>query len=325
MSETGEQSNVWERRPKPDVQAVRWTGENLEQVREVFPGIGEEYMRDKGCYPGCYVICPRAGRVYFMGQCAFEEEFQRPALASRATGELPERPDTDFAYDSGRFGSRYEEAYRASTANAHFEALEAQIAELRAQVEQKDAEIVKLKSRREHTQKWYASHYAKLHDWARNRLPDPWRNEHFSCVANGTWGTADRGERYMAAGGFEVVPSGYIHMDDAKGILVIEQTARAEEAEEHAEKAEQALATAREEIALGRKKYNSYRDGMIEAQQEAEESGIRKALEAVTSCKYNYPEYGPCFGNTFEHGRKEAISLIAALLSSAESASKEGE
>lgn len=89
----------------------------------------------------------------------------------------------------------------------------------------------RLEESRTHTQNWYASHYAKLHDWARKRLPDPWRNEFFSCIANGTYSHADVGERYTCKAGFEVVPSGYIHMDDAKGQIILEQTRRAEEAE----------------------------------------------------------------------------------------------
>lgn len=91
--------------------------------------------------------------------------------------------------------------------------------------------LKRLEEARAHTHKWYARHYGKLEDWARKRLPEPWRNEFFSCVANGTWGHDDVGERYMCNAGFEVVPSGYIHMDDAKGQLIMDQTRRAEEAE----------------------------------------------------------------------------------------------
>jgi hypothetical protein len=107
-----------------------------------------------------------------------------------------------------------------------FKAQELLIAELKA-------ENVKLQGRREHTQNWYASHYAKLHDWARKVLPEPYRNQFFSCVANGTYDAMlDCGEPYMCNAGFMVTPSGYIHMDDAKGQIIREQTARAEKAEE---------------------------------------------------------------------------------------------
>lgn len=91
--------------------------------------------------------------------------------------------------------------------------------------------LKRLEDARTHTQNWYASHYGKLEDWARKRLPEPWCNEFFSCIANGTWGHADVGERYRCNAGFDVVPSGYIHMDDAKGQLILDQTRRAEEAE----------------------------------------------------------------------------------------------
>jgi hypothetical protein len=108
-----------------------------------------------------------------------------------------------------------------------------QAAEELAKVREESAkEAEKLKSRRVHTQEWYASHYAKLQDWARKVLPEPYRNQFFSCIANGTYDvTLDRGEPYMCNAGFMVTPSGYIHMDDAKGQLILDQTHRAEEAE----------------------------------------------------------------------------------------------
>jgi hypothetical protein len=94
------------------------------------------------------------------------------------------------------------------------------------------AEVEKHKGLRVHTQEWYASHYGKLRDWARKVLPEPYRNQFFSCIANGTYdGMLDVGEPYMCKAGFMVTPSGYMHMDDAKGQLVIDQTRRAEEAE----------------------------------------------------------------------------------------------
>jgi|HubBroStandDraft_6_1064221.scaffolds.fasta_scaffold724844_2 hypothetical protein len=83
---------------------------------------------------------------------------------------------------------------------------------------------------REHTQRWYAAHYGKLEDWARNRLPEPWRNEFFHCVANGTWGHDDLGEPYVSQVG-RIVPSGYFKMDSATAQLLYDQTTRAEIAE----------------------------------------------------------------------------------------------
>src|SRR3984885_6308514 len=80
---------------------------------------------------------------------------------------------------------------------------------------------------REHTHDWYARHYGKLHDWARNRLPEPWRGEFFNCVANGTWGHDDVGEPYMSQVG-RIVPSGYFTMDSAAKQLLSDQTIRAE-------------------------------------------------------------------------------------------------
>jgi hypothetical protein len=82
----------------------------------------------------------------------------------------------------------------------------------------------------EHTQDWYARHYGKLEDWARKRLPDPWCNEFFNCVANGTWGHDDVGEPYMSQVG-RIIPSGYFKMDSASEQLLHDQTARAEQAE----------------------------------------------------------------------------------------------
>lgn len=83
---------------------------------------------------------------------------------------------------------------------------------------------------RVHTQRWYAAHYGKLEDWARKRLPDPWRNEFFNCVANGTWGHDDVGEPYMSQVG-RIVPSGHFTMGDAAAQLLRDQIIRAENAE----------------------------------------------------------------------------------------------
>lgn len=88
-----------------------------------------------------------------------------------------------------------------------------------------------LESKREHTHKWYAGRYGKLHDWARKILPEPWSTQFFSCIANGIYSaTEDVGEPYMCALG-KVVPSGYFVMDTASEQLLHEQTRRAEDAE----------------------------------------------------------------------------------------------
>jgi hypothetical protein len=79
-------------------------------------------------------------------------------------------------------------------------------------------EVEKLKSRRIHTQEWYASHYAKLQDWARKILPQPWRNQFFSCIANGTYDSMlDVGEAYICKAGFKVVPSENISLRTQPG------------------------------------------------------------------------------------------------------------
>jgi hypothetical protein len=83
---------------------------------------------------------------------------------------------------------------------------------------------------RKHTQDWYAAHYGKVEDWARKRLPEPWRTEYFHCVANGTWGDDDLGEPYMSRVG-RIVPSGYFKMESAAEQLLRDQTTRAEQAE----------------------------------------------------------------------------------------------
>ena len=113
----------------------------------------------------------------------------------------------------------------AQLCEAELASKDATIAELRKDVEKLQGR------RREHTHNWYSSHYAKLHGWARKILPEPYRNQFFSCVANGTWGHEDVGEAYTCKAGFRVVPSGYIPMNDAKGQIIREQTTRAEDAE----------------------------------------------------------------------------------------------
>jgi hypothetical protein len=67
-----------------------------------------------------------------------------------------------------------------------------------------------------HTQDWYARHYGKLHDWARKQLPEPYVNDFFWCIANGT----------------TLGPDGkYFEMPSAYSQLLADQTTRAETAE----------------------------------------------------------------------------------------------
>lgn len=86
--------------------------------------------------------------------------------------------------------------------------------------------------RRKHTQNWYGSHYGKLEDWARKVLPEPWKTQFFSCIANGSYDCAlDTGEPYVCKAGMTIVPTNYFRMDTAEGQLIRDQTSRAEAAE----------------------------------------------------------------------------------------------
>jgi len=79
-----------------------------------------------------------------------------------------------------------------------------------------EAERDKANSAREYTQKWYSTHYGKLQDWARKNLPEPWVDEFFSCIANGT-------HHYSS--------SDYFRVDTAHCQMILDQTRRAEDAE----------------------------------------------------------------------------------------------
>jgi hypothetical protein len=74
------------------IKAIRWMGDNLAEVREVYPGIGEEYMLEKGCRVGDWVISPREGRVYFMPDAEFVERYE-PKAAPESEDEA-----RDMAY-----------------------------------------------------------------------------------------------------------------------------------------------------------------------------------------------------------------------------------
>lgn len=117
-----------------------------------------------------------------------------------------------------------------------------QIKSLRAQLAEANAARECAEEKRKHTQKWYASHYGKLEDWARTRLPEKWSKEFFWCIANGTWGFKDNGTPYHMADGSKIVPSNYFKMDTAERQLILDQTQRAEEANAARLKAEAACA-----------------------------------------------------------------------------------
>jgi hypothetical protein len=64
--------------------AVQWTGSNMDAVREVYPGLGEEYMRDKGCGIGFWVVSPYPGRVYFLTDEDFRSNYEQASRLSQA-------------------------------------------------------------------------------------------------------------------------------------------------------------------------------------------------------------------------------------------------
>lgn len=106
------------------------------------------------------------------------------------------------------------------------------IAALEAELVQATAENERLTDGRKHTQKWYAEHYGKLQDWARMVLPEPWRTQFFSCVANGLYDAVeDVGKPYRAVGGFMVTPGGYFQLPSAQEQVLFDQCVRAETAE----------------------------------------------------------------------------------------------
>ena len=84
---TAEEAAEYVRRPQHPVKAIRWTGDNLADVRKVYPGIGEEYMRDKGCVIGNYVVCPRPGQVRFWDATEFEQSYHPAAPITPANNK----------------------------------------------------------------------------------------------------------------------------------------------------------------------------------------------------------------------------------------------
>jgi hypothetical protein len=126
--------------------------------------------------------------------------------------------------------------------------LEDQLAASQARNREREQESQRNVERRKHTQNWYGSHYGKLEDWARKVLPEPWRNQFFSCVANGTYDhSLDVGESYVCNAGFTIVPTNYFRMDTAEGQLIRDQTSRAELAEDSVALLQAALNAQQEE------------------------------------------------------------------------------
>lgn len=106
------------------------------------------------------------------------------------------------------------------------------IAKAEAECAEMKQEIERGPGRRKHTCDWYAEHYGKLHDWARNVLPEPYRNQFFSCIANGLYDAIkDVGKPYKVVAGFMVTPGGYFKMDTAQNQILFDQCVRAEDAE----------------------------------------------------------------------------------------------
>jgi hypothetical protein len=78
--------------------AVQWTGSNMDAVREVYPGLGEEYMRDKGCGIGFWVVSPYPGRVYFLTDEDFRSNYEQASRLSQAQPKIP-APANSLAYE----------------------------------------------------------------------------------------------------------------------------------------------------------------------------------------------------------------------------------
>lgn len=94
LLEEGPRKSGYVRKPTPPgpvIKAVQWTGVNLDEVREVYPGIGTEYMEDKGCRVGDYVVSQREGMVRFYPADVFHANWI-PAPVVVAGGESQLEP-----------------------------------------------------------------------------------------------------------------------------------------------------------------------------------------------------------------------------------------
>ncbi len=143
-------------------------------------------------------------------------------------------------------------------------------------------EIDRGSRRRKHTQEWYAEHYGKLHDWARKVLPEPFRNQFFSCIANGVYGHDDVGKPYKCVAGFMVTPSGYFKMETAQWQILFDQCVRAEdaEAEQDALKAQVAILSKSTTFQNGAHGVTNLRGPLVLRHGDACE-GCRKVAESV--------------------------------------------
>ncbi len=103
--------------------------------------------------------------------------------------------------------------------------------------------VEKAEAYRKSTWDWCEKHYGKLEDWARVRLPEPFKTEFFNCVANGSWSpTLDNAPPYIANAGFVICPTSYFHMKTAAEQLLFDQWKRAEDAEFECNKLRKELA-----------------------------------------------------------------------------------
>jgi hypothetical protein len=59
-----------------EVQAVQWTGENIDAIREIYD-TGTEYLIARGARPGDYVMVPRPGRLDVVGSDWFNENYEK--------------------------------------------------------------------------------------------------------------------------------------------------------------------------------------------------------------------------------------------------------
>jgi hypothetical protein len=70
--------------PGAPTKAVLWTGTNLDEVHKVYPGLGVDYMLDKGCRIRDYVVCPDKGLVRFLPADRFHATYMPAPTAKKA-------------------------------------------------------------------------------------------------------------------------------------------------------------------------------------------------------------------------------------------------
>lgn len=98
------------RRPASPIRAVRWNGSNWDEVHAVYPTLGEEYLRARGCSEGDWVMSSHPGRVDFISHDNFTELYT--VAAPESEDEAFERAWKKEGY--GNFGADSPErkAYR---------------------------------------------------------------------------------------------------------------------------------------------------------------------------------------------------------------------